>query len=72
MNQLLAAPFPTKTSLMHGGNQRMARLMRLVLAQRIGLAPLVTHRFRCEEVSEAYALFASQSRDLLKVAIAVP
>jgi alcohol dehydrogenase len=60
------------TTLCPGGKERMLRLMRLVEAGRIDLKPLLTHRFALEEICEAYALFASQRQNVLKVAIHVP
>jgi threonine dehydrogenase-like Zn-dependent dehydrogenase len=46
--------------------------MRLVEANRIDLAPLLTHRFALDEIAEAYAVFASQRDEVLKVAIHIP
>jgi alcohol dehydrogenase len=60
------------STLCPGGKARMMRLMRLVEAHRIDLTPLLTHRFRLDRIAEAYALFAAQSQNVLKVAIDVP
>jgi threonine dehydrogenase-like Zn-dependent dehydrogenase len=49
----------------------MARLMRLVQARRINLMPLLTHRFRLDQIGEAYELFANRKDNVLKVAIQV-
>ena len=57
------------TTLCPGGKERMHRLMRLVEAGRIDLTPLLTHRFSLDEIASAYALFASQRDEVLKVAI---
>ena len=59
------------STLCPGGKERMLRLMRLVEAGRIDLKPLITHHFALDEITEAYALFASQRDNVLKVAIHV-
>jgi threonine dehydrogenase-like Zn-dependent dehydrogenase len=59
------------TTLCPGGKERMARLMRLVQARRINLMPLLTHRFRLDQIGEAYELFANRKDNVLKVAIQV-
>jgi alcohol dehydrogenase len=38
------------------------------LSRRVDLGSLVTHRFKLDQIEEAYALFANQ-RGVLKVAI---
>ncbi|MGJ9416321.1 NAD(P)-dependent alcohol dehydrogenase [Massilia sp. CMS3.1] len=57
------------TTLCPGGKERMRRLMNVVAAHRVDLAPLVTHRFRLEDIEAAYELFANQRDGVLKVAI---
>ncbi|WP_020655329.1 NAD(P)-dependent alcohol dehydrogenase [Massilia niastensis] len=57
------------TTLCPGGKQRMRRLMNIVASQRLDLRPLVTHRFRLDQIEEAYELFANQRDGVLKVAI---
>ena len=57
------------TSLCPGGKERMRRLMNVIASGRIDLEPLVTHRFRLEQIEEAYELFANQRDGVLKVAI---
>jgi len=57
------------TSLCPGGKERMRRLMNVIASGRIDLEPLVTHRFRLEQIEEAYELFTSQRDGVLKVAI---
>ncbi len=57
------------TSLCPGGKERMRRLMNVIASERIDLGPLVTHRFRLEQIVEAYELFANQRDGVLKVAI---
>lgn len=57
------------TTLCPGGKERMRRLMAVIGSGRIDLNPLVTHRFRLEQIDEAYELFANQRDGVLKVAI---
>jgi alcohol dehydrogenase len=57
------------TTLCPGGKERMRRLMNVIGAGRIDLGGLVTHRFRLDEIEEAYELFANQRDGVLKVAI---
>lgn len=57
------------TTLCPGGKHRMRRLMDIVASGRIDLRPLVTHRFRLEQIEQAYELFANQRDGVLKVAI---
>ena len=47
----------------------MRRLMDVIAAGRVDLKPLVTHRFRLEQIEAAYDLFALQRDGVLKVAI---
>jgi len=57
------------TTLCPGGKERMRRLMAVVSAGRADLGPLVTHRFRLNDIEAAYDLFANQRDGVLKVAI---
>lgn len=57
------------TTLCPGGKERMRRLMNIVASGKIDLKPLVTHRFRLEDIVRAYELFSSQTDGVLKVAI---
>lgn len=57
------------TTLCPGGKERMRRLLGVVACGRLDLAPMVTHRFRLDQIEQAYALFASQGDGVLKVAI---
>lgn len=57
------------TTLCPGGKERMRRLMEVVASGRVDLKPLVTHRFRLDEIEAAYDLFAHQRDGVLKVAI---
>jgi threonine dehydrogenase-like Zn-dependent dehydrogenase len=47
----------------------MRRLMSVIASGRIDTQALVTHRFRLDDIVEAYELFANQRDGVLKVAI---
>jgi threonine dehydrogenase-like Zn-dependent dehydrogenase len=57
------------TTLCPGGKERMRRLMNAIAFGRADLRSLVTHRFKLDQVEEAYDLFANQRDGVLKVAI---
>jgi threonine dehydrogenase-like Zn-dependent dehydrogenase len=57
------------TTLCPGGKERMRRLMEVIASDRVDLKPLVTHRFRLDQIEAAYELFANQRDGVLKVAI---
>jgi alcohol dehydrogenase len=57
------------TTLCPGGRERMRRMLAVVASGRVNLEPLVTHRFKLEEIEDAYELFANQRGGVLKVAI---
>jgi alcohol dehydrogenase len=57
------------TTLCPGGKERMRRLMNVVASGRADLGELVTHRFRLDQIEEAYELFGAQRDGVLKVAI---
>lgn len=57
------------TTLCPGGKERMRRLMEVCASGRVDLKPLVTHRFKLDDIEEAYDLFANQRDGVLKVAI---
>lgn len=57
------------TTLCPGGKERMRRLMGVVASGRADLKPLVTHRFKLDEIEQAYELFSNQRDGVLKVAI---
>lgn len=57
------------TTLCPGGKERMRRLIEVVASGRVDLKPLVTHRFRLDDMEQAYELFASQRDGVMKVAI---
>lgn len=57
------------TTLCPGGKERMRRMMAMIAGRRIDLAPMVTHRFKLDDIEAAYELFARQGDGVLKVAI---
>jgi len=57
------------TTLCPGGKERMRRLMSVIEAGRLDLSPMVTHRFKLDDIEQAYELFANQRDGVLKVAI---
>jgi alcohol dehydrogenase len=57
------------STLCPGGKERMRRLMEIVRAGRVDLAPLLTHSFSLDQIGEAYDLFGSRRDGVLKVAI---
>jgi len=57
------------TTLCPGGKERMRRLMDVIASGRLDTRPLVTHRFKLDEIEAAYELFAHQRDGVLKVAI---
>jgi threonine dehydrogenase-like Zn-dependent dehydrogenase len=58
-----------RTTLCPGGKERMRRLMNVIASGRVDTRPLVTHRFKLDQIEEAYDLFAHQRDGVLKVAI---
>ena len=57
------------TSLCPGGKDRMRRLMSVIQSGRVDLSAMVTHRFKLDQIEEAYELFANQRDGVLKIAI---
>ena len=57
------------TTLCPGGKERMRRLMSVIAGGRVDLKPLVTHRFKLDDIETAYDLFSHQRDGVLKVAI---
>jgi threonine dehydrogenase-like Zn-dependent dehydrogenase len=57
------------TTLCPGGKERMRRLMAVIQAGRLDLSPMVTHRFKLDDIEKAYDLFSHQRDGVLKVAI---
>ena len=59
------------TTLCPGGKERMRRLMDVVASGRVDLRPMVTHRFKLDQIEAAYELFSHQRDGVLKVAITI-
>ena len=57
------------TTLCPGGKERMRRLMSVIESGRVDLSPMVTHRFKLDDIEKAYELFGHQRDGVLKVAI---
>jgi threonine dehydrogenase-like Zn-dependent dehydrogenase len=57
------------TTLCPGGKERMRRLMELVRHHRVDLTPLLTRRFRLDDIREAYRVFMERQDGVMKVAI---
>jgi len=57
------------TTLCPGGKDRMRRLMEVIVSGRADLKPLVTHRYKLDDIKAAYELFANQRDGVLKIAI---
>ena len=57
------------TTLCPGGKERMRRLMAVIESGRVDLGAMVTHRFKLDDIEEAYDLFANQRDGVFKVAI---
>jgi len=57
------------TTLCPGGKERMRRLMNVIASGRLDTRPLVTHRFKLDQIEDAYDLFANQRDGVLKVAL---
>jgi threonine dehydrogenase-like Zn-dependent dehydrogenase len=47
----------------------MRRLMSVIESSRTDFKPLVTHRFKLDDIEQAYELFANQRDGVLKIAI---
>ena len=57
------------TTLCPGGKERMRRLMDVIASGRVDLTAMVTHRFKLDQIEDAYDLFSHQRDGVLKVAI---
>jgi alcohol dehydrogenase len=57
------------STLCPGGKERMRRLMDLVKNERVNLRQLITHRFKLDDIEEAYRIFSNQLDGVFKVAI---
>ena len=56
-------------SLCRGGKERMRRLINVVQSKRVNLVPLITHRYKLDDIKDAYHLFSNQLDGVIKVAI---
>lgn len=57
------------TTLCPGGKERMRRLIELVRHRKLDLRPLITHRFKLDEIHAAYRLAGERLDGVMKVAI---
>lgn len=57
------------STLCPGGKERMRRLMAVIEAARVDFSSMVTHRYKLDQIEEAYDLFANQRDGVFKVAI---
>ncbi len=57
------------STLCPGGKERMRRLIEMISTKRVDLKSMVTHRFKLDQILDAYDLFANQRDGVLKVAI---
>jgi len=47
----------------------MRRLINVIQSARADLRPMITHRFKLDQIKEAYELFGNQQDGVIKVAI---
>ena len=57
------------TTLCPGGKERMRRLMEVISSGRADLRAMVTHRFKLDQIEEAYDLFSHQRDGVMTVAL---
>jgi threonine dehydrogenase-like Zn-dependent dehydrogenase len=57
------------TTLCPGGKERMRRLLAVIESGRADFGAMVTHRFKLDEIEQAYDLFSHQRDGVLKVAV---
>jgi threonine dehydrogenase-like Zn-dependent dehydrogenase len=57
------------TTLCPGGKERMRRLIEMVRHGKLDLRPLLTHRFKLDQIKEAYRVFGERLDGVMKVAI---
>src|SRR6202521_1901456 len=48
------------TTLCPGGKERMRRLIEMVRRGKLDLRPLLTHRFKLDQIKEAYRVFGER------------
>jgi threonine dehydrogenase-like Zn-dependent dehydrogenase len=63
------ADYRIVTTLCPGGKERMLRLIEMVRRGRLDLQPLITHRFKLDQIAEAYRFFSDRRDGVVKVAI---
>lgn len=57
------------TTLCPGGKERMRRLIEMVRRGKLDLTPLLTHRFRLDQINEAYRVFGERAGGVMKVVV---
>lgn len=63
------ADYRIVTTLCPGGKERMRRLIDMVRHGKLDLRPLITHRFKLDQIQEAYRVFGERLDGVMKVAI---
>jgi threonine dehydrogenase-like Zn-dependent dehydrogenase len=63
------ADYRIVTTLCPGGKERMRRLIEMVRHGKLDLRPLITHRFKLDQIKEAYRVFGERLDGVMKVAI---
>jgi threonine dehydrogenase-like Zn-dependent dehydrogenase len=57
------------TTSCHGGKERLRRLLLSLKSKRMDMTPLITHRFRFDDIGKAYEVFDKKLENVLKVAL---
>jgi alcohol dehydrogenase len=57
------------TTTSPGGKDRGRRLLHMIAHGKFDLSPLITHRFRLDEIGDAYEVFRARRERVFKVAI---
>jgi threonine dehydrogenase-like Zn-dependent dehydrogenase len=52
-----------------GGKERLRRLLLTLKQKRLDMRPLITHRFKFDDIGKAYEIFDKKLENVLKVAI---